>query len=188
MNLPNRLTLLRICLVPVCILLLLWEEMPHHNLLALLAFAVAALTDLFDGKIARNRNLVTNFGKLLDPLADKVLVTSVLMCFVELDLASSVVVIIIVAREFLVTSLRLVAMESGKVIAASYWGKVKTVTQMLAIVVVLCIQELLVLFPVLSTSSIVWIGDLLLWLSAVATLVSGVNYLWQNRECIGRAS
>lgn len=115
------------------------------------------------------------------------LVTSVLICFVELNLASSIVVVIIVAREFLVTSLRLVAMESGKVIAASYWGKVKTVTQMIAIVVVMVVQESLVLFPVLSAYPIAVLGEVLLWVSAGATLISGAHYLWQNRECIGNA-
>ena len=185
MNLPNRLTLLRICLVPVCVFFLL-VPLPHHYLWALLVFVVASLTDLFDGKIARERHLVTNFGKLLDPLADKVLVTSVLFCFIELGLSGSLVVIIIVAREFLVTSLRLVAVEGGRVIAASMWGKVKTVTQIVAIIAVLLMQELVVLFPsVARVVPVQAVGECLLWVAAIATLISGVKYIWDNRDCIG---
>ena len=186
MNLPNRLTLLRIALVPVFVVLLLIPAIPHRYLLAMAVFGAAALTDLFDGKIARKHNLITNFGKLMDPLADKILVTAALLCFIELDLSGSLVVILILTREFLVTSLRCVALESGTVIAANQWGKAKTVMQIVAILVVMALQELALLFPVLAELlPLVLIGEIFLWISAVLTVISGVIYIWDNRACIG---
>lgn len=188
MNLPNRLTLLRICLVPVCVFFLLMQSIPHAYLWALVAFAAASLTDMFDGKIARKRGLVTNFGKLLDPLADKILVCGVLLCFIELGLIGSLVVVLIIAREFLVTSLRLVAIENGTVIAANNWGKVKTVSQIVAILVVMFLQELVYLFPVVGeVVPVLIIGELFLWVAAALTVISGVIYIWDNRACIGGA-
>lgn len=185
MNLPNRLTMLRIFLVPVCVFFLLMQDIPHAYLWAMLVFIGASVTDLLDGKIARKRNLITNFGKLLDPLADKVLVTAVLLCFIELDLTGSLVVILIIAREFLVTSLRLLALESAQVIAANKWGKAKTVTQITAIIVVMFMQELCYIWPVIGeVVPVVMIGELFLWVAAVMTVISGVIYLKDNIHCI----
>ena len=133
MNLPNKLTLLRIILVPAVIAAIL-IDFPFHFLVAGILFGIAAITDALDGKIARRDNLITDFGKFADPLADKILVISVLVCFVKLNLCGAVPLIIIIFREFTVTSVRLVAAAKGNVIAANMWGKVKTVTQIIAIV------------------------------------------------------
>ena len=123
MNLPNKLTILRIVMVPFFVFFLLADFVPHRYLFALILFCAASYTDHLDGKIARRDNLITNFGKLMDPLADKILVMSALICLVKLDLASAVCVILIMLREFAVTSVRLLAVEQGRVIAANNWGK-----------------------------------------------------------------
>ena len=191
MNLPNKLTVLRMILVPFFVFFLLMPGIPHHYLIALLIFAGASYTDHLDGKIARSRGLITNFGKLMDPLADKILVISALVCMVELGLTSAWFVIIIIAREFLVTSIRLLAVESGRVIPANNWGKAKTVSQMVAILAVLGMQYVLELnrmhvFAVedpLVLSTCFWlVGNVLIAISVVLTLISGVTYLMQNIE------
>ena len=184
MNTPNKLTLLRIVLVPFFILFLLADAIPLHSLWALIVFAVASFTDLLDGKIARKQNLVTNFGKFLDPLADKVLVISGLICFVQMGLSDAVVFVIIVAREFLVTSLRLVAVDNGNVIAASGLGKIKTaftMTAMVGVMLLLILKDFAVLpaeFPLFLVS------EVLLWVAVVLTIISGVDYLVKNRSSI----
>lgn len=184
MNTPNKLTLLRIVLVPFFILFLLMDAIPLHSLWALIIFAVASLTDLLDGKIARKQNLVTNFGKFLDPLADKVLVISGLICFVQMGLSDAVVVVIIVAREFLVTSLRLVAVDNGNVIAASGLGKIKTAFTMTAMVGVMLLS-ILKDFSVLPAGFPLFIvSEVLLWAAVILTIVSGVDYLVKNRSSI----
>ena len=139
MNLPNKLTLLRVILIPVFLICIYVDAIPMHFLLALIVFAAASLTDMLDGKIARARGLVTNFGKFLDPLADKVLVITALTVFVELDefRMSAIPLVIITAREFMVSGLRLLAAEEGVVIAAGIWGKLKTAFTMVSIVGIL---------------------------------------------------
>jgi CDP-diacylglycerol--glycerol-3-phosphate 3-phosphatidyltransferase len=174
MNLPNQLTVLRIALVPVFVALLLFG----HPGWALLCFAVAALTDALDGYIARSRNLITTFGKLMDPLADKILVMAAMLCLVELKLAPSYVVILILAREFLVTSLRLIAVGEGVVIAADIYGKAKTVVQILWILAALA--ALWLDGPVFLRMT----ADLLMWLSLLLTLLSGGNYVIKNRKLL----
>ena len=183
MNLPNKLTVLRILLVPVFLLFFLCPQIPLHYLWAAIAFACSAITDCIDGKIARKYYMVTDFGKFLDPLADKILVMSALICLIPIGLAGPVMVVIILARDFLVTSLRLVASGKGTVIVANLWGKLKTVSQMVAICVVLVLLALgqLVAFPY------VWIyliDQILLWIATFFTILSGVIYLWQNRSFI----
>lgn len=194
MNLPNKLTMLRIVLVPFFVAALL-INFPHHFLVALIIFAVASITDMLDGKIARSRNLVTDFGKFADPLADKILVISALCCFVENGFISSVLVIIVLFREFSVTSIRLIAASKGKVVAANIWGKIKTVVQMIAIIMTLIlgyVQELLAMsFFGLNTD---FIGSLIvvftvickftLWLSAALALISGIIYIYDNKKFI----
>ena len=137
MNLSNKLTVLRIFLVPIFILFLETEKIPNNFLFALIVFIIAALTDLFDGKIARKRHQITDFGKFLDPLADKILTLSAFMCFIEMNLISAIPVIIIMAREFAVTSVRLVAATQNEVIAANNLGKVKTVIQIFSIGIII---------------------------------------------------
>ena len=189
MNLPNKLTVLRIVLVPFFAAALL-IDFPLHHLAALALFGAASLTDLFDGKIARKRGLVTDFGKFADPLADKILVISALLCFVQMGLCDCVAVIIVLFREFTVTSIRLIAATKGKVIAANIWGKVKTVTQMVAIICILVMQIVLdigklgVPLPSAPDGIFLIAGEVLVWISTVFTIISGVVYVAQNKQFI----
>lgn len=204
MNLPNKLTVMRIVLVPFFVAALLLPQIPHHYLIAGLLFGIAAVTDHFDGKLARKNNQITNFGKFLDPLADKILVISALVCFVQLDLAATWMVILIIAREFMVTSIRLVAVDGGVVIAANLWGKIKTVSQIVAIVAVLILQYVqeLVSMQVLSGGWIqemehalglsngmlfTAIGQGLILIATCFTVISGIIYLRQNWGVIKKA-
>lgn len=181
MNLPNKLTLLRTILVPFFLLFLFWEQIPFNFTIALLIFAVASVTDALDGYIARKNNLVTSFGKFLDPLADKVLVVSALAAFVELDVFGSVPLIIIVAREFMVSGLRLVTADKGVVVAAGFWGKLKTAFTMVAIVVILV--YLIIFgdfnFDISQTfqNAADIVIDVLVWVSVALTVISGIVYL-----------
>ncbi len=184
MNLPNKLTLLRVALVPVMIFFLLTDVVRHGFLFALLVFVIASLTDMLDGRIARRRGLVTDFGKLMDPLADKVLIASALICLIKLDAAPCIVVIIVIFREFLVTSLRMIAVEKGRVIAADIWGKAKTVFQIFTIIWTLCCLEaqavgiMPAVFPWRTVTTV------LMWIMAALTVVSGANYVISNRSLI----
>ncbi|MCY1713840.1 CDP-diacylglycerol--glycerol-3-phosphate 3-phosphatidyltransferase [Caproiciproducens galactitolivorans] len=191
MNLPNKLTVIRIILVPFFVAVLLIPGIPHHYLWAAVLFGAAALTDHYDGKLARKNNQVTNFGKFLDPLADKILVVSALVCFVDLRLAATWCVLLIIAREFMVTSIRLVAMDSGVVIAANKWGKTKTVSQIIAIIAILVfqyVQELVTLgklqaFTIGGMSSEAAfgaVGYVLILIATFFALLSGVIYIVQN--------
>ncbi len=180
MNLPNKLTIARVVLIPAFLIFLFIDKIPGNYFIALAIFAIASITDALDGHIARKNNLVTNFGKFLDPLADKVLVMSALVAFIELGLSSSIAVIIILAREFMVTSLRLVAnKEGGKVIAAGMMGKLKTAFTMVAIVAILFLQGIGKLVDVPFNINLV--GDILIWIATALTAISGIQYLWQYR-------
>lgn len=171
MNLPNKLTIFRVILIPFFIVALLVPGIPAGNWIALAIFIVASLTDLLDGKIARKYNLVTNFGKFMDPLADKLLVCSALICLVELARIPSWMVVIIIAREFTISGFRLIAADNGVVIAASYWGKFKTTFQMIA--VCLMIADI----PALSLLTTV-----ITWIAVILTVVSLVDYLVKNKD------
>ncbi len=171
MNLPNKLTILRVIMIPFFIVFLLVPITPYDKWIALTIFIIASLTDLLDGKIARKYNLVTNFGKFMDPLADKLLVCSALICLIELGKIPAWMVIVIIAREFIISGFRLVASHSGVVIAASYWGKFKTTFQMAA--VCLLIVDIAVL-QVLT--------QIILWIAVILTVVSLVDYLAKNKE------
>lgn len=183
MNLPNKLTVARIALVPFFMLFVL-VDFKGSGWLALLVFAAAAVTDALDGHIARSRNLVTTFGKFLDPLADKVLVISALVCFVELGLCGAVPVIIIIAREFMVSGLRLVTAGSGVVVPANIWGKLKTAFTMGTIVIILLAAAVLGR-DVTKYSGFVMISEqLLIWISAILTVISGWTYLNAYKDYI----
>ncbi|MCD8220287.1 MAG: CDP-diacylglycerol--glycerol-3-phosphate 3-phosphatidyltransferase [Ruminococcus sp.] len=187
MNLPNKLTLLRVILIPVFVVFIYVDAIPLHFLLALVVFAAASLTDLLDGKIARARGLVTNFGKFLDPLADKVLVITALTVLVELDQfqMSAIPLIIMIAREFMVSGLRLLAAEQGVVIAAGIWGKLKTAVTMVTIVVVLAYLSLVGDFGVAVPEFVkTWILGGLIWICTALTVISGLVYLRGCREYI----
>lgn len=181
MNLPNKLTLLRVILVPFFLLFLLVDQIPLHGLWALLIFAAASVTDALDGHIARSRGLITDFGKFLDPVADKVLVFAALIAFVELGLASSAAVVIMMAREFLVSSMRMVAASKGRVIAAGKSGKVKTAVTMISIVAILLLMALGDLVTGM-TVSLPAVSNVLIWVCGVITVYSGVEYLVQNKD------
>lgn len=182
MNTPNKLTIIRIILAPVFLVFLLCDKVPYHYLLALIVFAVASASDALDGHLARKYKLITNFGKFLDPLADKILVFSALIAFIDMGFASSVAIIIMMGREFLVTSLRLVASDNGTVIAASNLGKLKTAMTMASIITVLCLLAFYEILPNFLNIDIALISNILIWVSAVITLLSGAEYLWKNRE------
>ena len=182
--------MLRIMLVPLFVAAML-IPFPLHNLAALLIFAIASITDMFDGRIARERNLVTDFGKFADPLADKILVLAAMLCFVQNGLCDCVAVIIVLLREFAVTSIRLIAAAKGEVVAANIWGKVKTVTQMTAIIAILVMQSVLdimtfsnVAIPTLLPGIFFCAGEVLIWISTIFAIISGVIYLKQNWKFI----
>ena len=182
MNTPNKLTIVRIILAPVFLFFLLCKTVPFNYLLALIVFAAASITDALDGHLARKHNLITNFGKFLDPLADKILVFSALIAFIEMDLASSVAIVIMMAREFLVTSLRLVASDNGTVIAASKLGKLKTAMTMASIVIILCILSVSQFVPFVTAGTLSLISNILIWIATAITLLSGAEYLIKNKE------
>ena len=183
MNLPNKLTLLRVILIPF-FMLFMYIDFPFHYAVALVIFAAASITDALDGKIARKRGLVTNFGKFLDPLADKVLVIAALTVFVDLNDVNmgAIPLIIITAREFMVSGLRLLAADSGVVVAAGIWGKLKTAFTMVAIVAILFWLSLCGDFDLSLSDSLVKAVDnvvipILIWISTILTVVSGAVYL-----------
>lgn len=185
MNLPNKLTMFRIALIPVFVWLMLSRVFYWKFLYALIVFAAASITDYLDGHIARRDGLVTDFGKLMDPLADKLLVASALIAMVSLGFAPAVSVIIILAREFAVTSIRLIAASSGRVIAADVWGKMKTVSQMIWIMSVLLIRWLMMtsMLPISLWDAADLLMTLLMAVTTVLTVISGVNYFVKNKDC-----
>lgn len=170
MNLPNRLTVLRVILVPVFIIFLMLKSIPHNDYIALAIFIIASLTDMLDGKIARKYNLITDFGKFMDPLADKLLVCSALICLIELSRIKAWMVVVIIAREFIISGFRLIAAEKGTVIAAGWLGKIKTVFQMVAV----CL--LIANIPVLYIPT-----QIILWIAVIMTVVSLVDYIIKNK-------
>ncbi len=171
MNLPNKLTLFRVILIPFFLFFLLTEYgRAYSRWIALGIFVVASLTDLLDGQIARKYHLVTNFGKFMDPLADKLLVCSAMIAFVELGQMPSWVVIIIISREFAISGFRLVAADNDVVIAASWWGKFKTVSQMVMVILMIADIEQLAL-----------VTEIVMWLALALTLISMIDYFIKNR-------
>lgn len=175
MNLPNKLTVLRVIMVPFFVLFMLTDlGGAVSKWIALAIFCVASFTDLLDGKIARARNLVTNFGKFMDPLADKLLVCSAMICLIPAGKLPAWVVIVIIAREFIISGFRLVASDNGIVIAASYWGKFKTVSQMLMIIVL--IADLGGVFDIIGTA--------LIWIALILTIVSLIDYIAKNVQVL----
>lgn len=182
MNLPNKLTVLRVLLIPVFLVFMLSTTIPNNYLWAFIIFVIASLTDLVDGKIARKYNLITDFGKFMDPLADKLLVMSAMVCFVELGLASAALVVVILAREFLVTSLRLIAAGKGMVIAAGIWGKYKTTSQMIWVCYAIIAQWATVSGLVSNAEIAVLIRNVLAVIVLLLTIWSGWTYMWDNRK------
>lgn len=192
MNLPNKLTIARIIATPLFMASML-IDLPYnlHYLVAVILFAAASLTDMLDGKIARKYNLITNFGKFMDPLADKMLTTAALLGFIYRGIGEGVtwIVFIVLFREFLISSLRLVVVssDSGKVIAANMWGKLKTVSQMASIIFGLLAYYIIGLgvLPEVWNATILPVAtSVLLWISAIFAVISGVIYLLDNKEFV----
>lgn len=176
MNLANQLTILRVICVPFFMFFLLTDG-PNFRLIAVILFIAASLTDLLDGYIARHYNQITKLGKLMDPLADKILVTAALVCLVSLGQIPAWIVVLILAREFIVSIFRTMAASDGIIIAASIWGKLKTISQMIAIVLLLANN-----FPFSLIH--IQVDIFVLYLSALLTLISGVDYIYQNRALL----
>lgn len=176
MNLPNKLTVLRVILVPFFVVFLLLSKTTESmKWIALVLFIVASLTDFLDGYLARSRNLVTTFGKFMDPLADKVLTISGMICLIELGRIPSWIVVIIVAREFIISGFRLIATEHGIVIAANYWGKWKTTFQMIMIIL------MILNFPQLQL-----LTDIIMWIALALTIISLCDYIMKNKQVISQ--
>ncbi len=176
MNLPNKLTLFRVILIPFFVFFLLAPYFEGYgNYIAVAIFIVASITDFLDGKIARKYNLVTNFGKFMDPLADKLLVCSALICLIQLESIPAWVVIIIIAREFIISGFRLIASDNGVVIAASYWGKFKTAFQMLTVIV---------LILNIPNKVFIILGTVLIYVSLALTVISLIDYIAKNKDVL----
>ena len=172
MNLPNKLTILRVVLIPffVCFMLVPYFD-GYGNYIAVAIFIIASITDFLDGRIARKYNMVTNFGKFMDPLADKLLVSAAMIALVELGRIPAWVVIVIISREFIISGFRLVAADNHVVIAASYWGKFKTTFQM----VMVCLM-------IAAIPQLQFVTDIVMWIALILTIVSLVDYLVKNRD------
>lgn len=176
MNLPNKLTIFRILLVPVFVIVY-YMNYAYSNVFATAIFIIASITDWLDGHIARQRNLVTNFGKFMDPLADKILVISAFIMLVEKSIVFAWVVIIIISREFIVSGLRLIAASNNVVLAAGKMGKLKTATQMIAVILLLLNN-----FPFHETS--IRVDLFFLYLSTLLTIISGIDYVYKNKDVL----
>ena len=176
MNTPNKLTVARMIMVPFLVVFLLtgWGG-EANRYISLILFVAASITDWFDGYLARKNHLVTNFGKFMDPLADKLLVCSAMICMIELGRLPAWFVIIIIGREFIISGFRLIAAENGIVIAANYWGKFKTVSQMITIILLILHFDL---------SVFVILEQIFIWLSLALTVISLMTYIWQNRSVL----
>jgi CDP-diacylglycerol--glycerol-3-phosphate 3-phosphatidyltransferase len=174
MNLPNKLTMLRIIMIPFVVVFLLARPIGDvSDYVALVLFIAASLTDMADGKIARKYNLITNFGKFMDPLADKLLVCCSMICLVQLGRIPAWIVCIIVAREFAISGFRLIAAEKGTVIAANYWGKFKTTFQMIMIILM-----------ILNVPALSILTTIIMWIATALTIISLVTYIAQNKDVL----
>ena len=186
LKLPNKQTLIRMILAPIYLALML-IEFPYHYIVALAVFSVASLTDMLDGKIARKNNLITVFGKLLDPLADKMLTTAALLAFMREGWCSIWIVMIVLTREFAVAGVRLIATAQGIVIPANYWGKAKTVSQMVFTIVIMLLAELNATFDIFANAgwfTLARVSNIMLWITAVLTVVSGITYFVDSKKLI----
>jgi CDP-diacylglycerol---glycerol-3-phosphate 3-phosphatidyltransferase len=190
MNVPNKLTLSRLALT-VAFLSILFSEMPYHETISLVLFSVAGLTDYFDGKIARRDKLITNFGILMDPLADKILICSAFIAFVGRGWIPAWMVVIVVARELAITGLRLLAASRNVVLAAEQYGKHKTISQIVAIISVLVLAsyrdwrlagDLVFGWTIAGKPWVYWFTEISVWVAILLTVFSGSVYLWRNRK------
>ena len=190
LNLPNILTISRVVITPFFLVTILMETLPHRFLIACIIFSIASITDAIDGHHARKNNQITNFGKFLDPIADKILTTSALLAFMSMGLCNIWIVMLVLTREFAIASVRMVAATNGVVIPANVWGKIKTVSQMVFTILIMLLGEVyfvvessnVALFAKLPDLSLISNG--LLWITAILTVVSGIIYLYDSRKII----
>ncbi|WP_167956691.1 CDP-diacylglycerol--glycerol-3-phosphate 3-phosphatidyltransferase [Anaerosporobacter faecicola] len=179
MNLPNKLTIARICMIPLFVFFLLTDLVPYSNYVSVAIFIVACLTDALDGHIARKYNLISNFGKFMDPLADKLLVCSALVCFVQMHLVPAWIIIVIISREFIISGFRLIASDNGLVLAASWWGKFKTASQMIMSIL------LIVNFDGDFFNTL---EQVFIYLALALTVISLIDYLIKNKNVLKEGS
>ncbi|MGL4654309.1 MAG: CDP-diacylglycerol--glycerol-3-phosphate 3-phosphatidyltransferase [Sarcina sp.] len=192
MNLANKLTVVRMIFVPIFLLCMSTNIIPYGTLIATIIFILASITDKLDGYIARSRNQVTNFGKFMDPLADKLLVTAALVTLVGINIIPAWIAVIIISREFAVSGLRSIAAAEGHVIAASNWGKIKTVFQMVALVLLLIVANIAAtpwVADIINSSSILinfftYVPDIILYIALIITIISGIDYFVKNKSVI----
>ena len=192
MNLANKLTMIRILLVPVFLLFITVKNIPYGSIIATVIFIIASITDQLDGYIARSRNQITNFGKFMDPLADKLLVTAALVSLVELKLVASWAVVVILAREFAVSGLRTLAASNGKIIADSLWGKIKKLTQMVAILLLLLKVNIYTSVDAINfvdnnlflNSFFTYVPEIIMYIAVLITIISGIDYFIKNKHVI----
>ncbi len=190
LNVPNILTIARIFITPIFLAVILMDTLPHRFLIACIIFSIASITDAVDGHLARKNNQITNFGKFLDPIADKILTTSALLAFMSMGLCNIWIVMLVLTREFAIASVRMIAAAGGVVIPANIWGKIKTVSQMTFTILIMLLGEVWeilsntnkVLFEKLPDLSLVSNG--LLWITAILTVISGVIYLNDSKKII----
>ena len=190
LNLPNLLTVSRVVITPLFLVTILMETLPHRFLIACVIFSVASITDAVDGHLARKNNMITNFGKFLDPIADKILTTAALLAFMFMGLCNIWIVMLVLTREFAIASARMIAATNGVVIPANVWGKIKTVSQMVFTILIMLLGE--AYFVVETSNAILFarlpdlslISNGLLWITAILTVVSGGIYLYDSRKII----
>ena len=190
LNVPNVLTIARIFITPIFLAVILMDTLPHKFLIACVIFSIGSITDAVDGHLARKNNQITNFGKFLDPIADKILTTSVLLAFMSMGLCNNWIVMLVLTREFAIASVRMIAAAGGVVIPANIWGKIKTVSQMVFTILIMLLGETweiisntnAVLFAKLPDLSLISNG--LLWITAILTVISGVIYLNDSKKII----
>lgn len=190
LNLPNILTISRIIITPVFLLAILMESLPHRFLIACIIFSIGSITDAVDGYLARKNKQITNFGKFLDPIADKILTTSALLAFMSMGFCNIWIVMIVLVREFAIASVRMIAATNGVVIPANIWGKIKTVSQMTFTILIMLLGEVWEIVSKINTSVFEKLPDLalvsngLLWVTAVLTVISGIIYLNDSKKII----
>ena len=190
LNVPNILTIARIFITPIFLAVILMDNLPHKFLIACIIFSIGSITDAIDGHLARKNNQITNFGKFLDPIADKILTTSALLAFMSMGLCNIWIVMLVLTREFAIASVRMIAAAGGVVIPANIWGKIKTVSQMTFTILIMLLGETWeiisntnkVLFEKLPDLSLISNG--LLWITAILTVISGIIYLNDSKKII----
>lgn len=189
-NFPNILTISRIFITPIFLAVILMDTLPHRFLIACVIFSIGSITDAVDGHLARKNNQITNFGKFLDPIADKILTTSALLAFMSMGLCNIWIVMLVLTREFAIASVRMIAAAGGVVIPANMWGKIKTVSQMTFTILIMLLGEVWEIISKINVSIFEKLPDLalisngLLWITAILTIISGIIYLNDSKKII----